>query len=48
MKESLHNSKSNNGTLQGIANPSIYSTTNKEDLYDRLRKHQYMGKKGGE
>lgn len=47
MKESLHNSKSNNGTLQGIANPSIYST-NKEDLYDRLRKHQYMGKKGGE
>ena len=46
MKESLHNSKSNNGTLQGITNPSIYST-NKEDLYDRLRKHQYMGKKGG-
>lgn len=46
MKESLHNSKSNNGTLQGINNPSIYST-NKEDLYDRLRKHQYMGKKGG-
>lgn len=45
MKESLHNGKSNNGTLQGITNPSLYST-NKEDLYDRLRKHQYMGKKG--
>lgn len=47
MKESLHNTKNMNGnaTLQGINNPSIYG--NKEDLYDRLRRHQYNGKKGG-
>ncbi|XP_015790438.1 uncharacterized protein LOC107367263 isoform X1 [Tetranychus urticae] len=46
MKESLHNTKNANGTatLQGINNPSIYG--NKEDLYDRLRRHQYNGKKG--
>ncbi|XP_074599235.1 sushi, von Willebrand factor type A, EGF and pentraxin domain-containing protein uif isoform X2 [Brevipalpus obovatus] len=46
MKESLHNTKNMNGnaTLQGINNPSIYG--NKEDLYDRLRRHQYNGKKG--
>lgn len=32
----------NNGsTLQGISNPSIYGT--KDDLYDRLRRHQYNG-----
>jgi hypothetical protein len=45
MKESLHNGKSNGSTLQGISNPSLYG--NKDDLYDRLRKHQYLGKKGG-
>ncbi|RWS09468.1 uncharacterized protein B4U79_12754 [Dinothrombium tinctorium] len=44
MKESLHTNGKNNG-LQGISNPSIYG--NKEDLYDRLRRHQYTGKKGG-
>lgn len=58
MKESLANglSKINggigtNGTLHGISNPSIYGT--KDDLYDRLRRHQYTGstngaKRGGE
>lgn len=47
MKESLHNNKNGNGTntFQGITNPSICG--NKEDLYDRLRRHQYNGKKGG-
>lgn len=41
MKDSLHQVKTN--TL-GHSNPSLYGTT-KEDLYDRLRKHQYQGKK---
>lgn len=47
MKESLHNGngKSVGSTLQGINNPSLYGT--KDDLYDRLRRHQYTGKKGG-
>lgn len=45
MKESLHNGTKNGSTLQGISNPSLYGT--KEDLYDRLRRHQYTGKKGG-
>ncbi|KAG0433549.1 hypothetical protein HPB47_019805, partial [Ixodes persulcatus] len=40
MKDGLHNGKS--GTL-GRSNASIYGT--KEDLYDRLRRHQYQGSK---
>lgn len=46
MKESLHNNKNGNtaNTLPGINNPSICG--NKEELYDRLRRHQYNGKKG--
>lgn len=38
--DGLHNGKS--GTL-GRSNASIYGT--KEDLYDRLRRHQYQGSK---
>lgn len=55
MKETLHAAVNGNGTtkngaapgnqLHGISNPSMYG--NKEDLYDRLRRHQYTGKKGG-
>lgn len=35
----------NGSTLQGISNPSIYGT--KDDLYDRLRRHQYTGSTNG-
>lgn len=48
IKESLTvNGKSINGTVVGggIQNPSIYGT--KEDLYDRLRRHQYTGSTTG-
>ena len=44
LKESLANGlnkASMIGTLRGIPNPSIYGT--KDDLYDRLRRHQYTG-----
>jgi len=50
MKESL-NKTTNNGNQQnqGIVNPAISNLSlygnNKEELYDRLRKHQYVGKK---
>ncbi|KAJ8875851.1 hypothetical protein PR048_023754 [Dryococelus australis] len=42
MKESLHNG----GKMNSLArsNASIYG--NKEDLYDRLKRHTYSGKKG--
>lgn len=30
--------------VHGASNPSLYG--NKDDLYDRLRRHQYQGKKG--
>lgn len=53
MKETLHpvnklppNGTTNGSALHGISNPNLYGT--KEDLYDRLRRHQYTGKKGGE
>lgn len=44
MKESLHNGM--NGKMNSLArsNASIYGT--KEDLYDRLKRHAYPGKKG--
>lgn len=44
MKESLHNGA--NGKMNSLArsNASIYG--NKEDLYDRLKRHAYTGKKG--
>ncbi|GBP19642.1 Fibropellin-1 [Eumeta japonica] len=44
MKESLHNGV--NGKMNSLArsNASIYGT--KEDLYDRLKRHAYPGKKG--
>lgn len=37
-----------NGQLNSLArsNASIYG--NKEDLYDRLRRHAYQGKKGSD
>ncbi|XP_076318247.1 uncharacterized protein LOC143229580 isoform X1 [Tachypleus tridentatus] len=41
MKEGLHNAKTNS---LARSNASLYGT--KEDLYDRLRRHQYQGKKG--
>ena len=43
MKDALHGKPPPppGSALQGIANPSIYGT--KEDLYDRLRRHQYQG-----
>lgn len=52
MKESL-NKGTNNGNLtaanqNGIVNPAMSNPSlygNKEELYDRLRKHQYQGKK---
>jgi hypothetical protein len=42
MKEGLHT----NGKLNSLArsNASLYGT--KEDLYDRLKRHAYPGKKG--
>ncbi|XP_055948273.1 uncharacterized protein LOC129981454 isoform X2 [Argiope bruennichi] len=40
MKDSLHHGK---GNSLARSNASIYG--NKEDLYDRLRRHQYQGKK---
>jgi hypothetical protein len=40
MKESLHNGKMNS---LARSNASIYG--NKEDLYDRLKRHAYNGKK---
>jgi hypothetical protein len=42
MLESLHNG----GKMNSLArsNASIYG--NKEDLYDRLKRHAYPGKKG--
>lgn len=53
MKESLNKTANNNGNLSAtqnggivnpaMSNPSLYG--NKEELYDRLRKHQYQGKK---
>lgn len=44
MKESLHNGA--NGKMNSLArsNASIYGT--KDDLYDRLKRHAYPGKKG--
>lgn len=44
MKDSLHNGV--NGKMNSLArsNASIYGT--KEDLYDRLKRHAYPGKKG--
>lgn len=44
MKESLHNGI--NGKMNSLArsNASIYGT--KDDLYDRLKRHAYPGKKG--
>lgn len=44
MKESLHNGM--NGKMNSLArsNASIYGT--KDDLYDRLKRHAYPGKKG--
>lgn len=46
MKESLHNGISVNGKMNSLArsNASIYGT--KDDLYDRLKRHAYPGKKG--
>ncbi|XP_045468348.1 sushi, von Willebrand factor type A, EGF and pentraxin domain-containing protein 1 isoform X2 [Harmonia axyridis] len=46
MKESLHNGV--NGKMNSLArsNASIYGT--KDDLYDRLKRHAYPGKKGNE
>ncbi|XP_013781236.1 uncharacterized protein LOC106465521 [Limulus polyphemus] len=41
MKEGLHNGKTNS---LARSNASLYGT--KDDLYDRLRRHQYQGKKG--
>ncbi|XP_072154980.1 uncharacterized protein uif isoform X2 [Bemisia tabaci] len=41
MKESLHNGKMNS---LARSNASIYG--NKDDLYDRLKRHAYPGKKG--
>ena len=42
MKEGLHS----NGKLNSLArsNASLYG--NKDDLYDRLKRHAYTGKKG--
>lgn len=45
MKEGLHS----NGKLNSLArsNASLYGTAgNKDDLYDRLKRHAYSGKKG--
>lgn len=46
MKESLHNGMTMNGKMNSLArsNASIYGT--KDDLYDRLKRHAYPGKKG--
>jgi hypothetical protein len=46
MKESLHNGV--NGKMNSLArsNASIYGT--KDDLYDRLKRHAYPGKKGND
>lgn len=46
MKESLHNGV--NGKMNSLArsNASIYAT--KDDLYDRLKRHAYPGKKGND
>lgn len=46
MKESLHNGM--NGKMNSLArsNASIYGT--KDDLYDRLKRHAYPGKKGND
>ncbi|UYV83192.1 clec-78 [Cordylochernes scorpioides] len=43
MKDTLHHPGKNN-TTNGHSNPSLYGT--KDELYDRLRRHQYQGKKG--
>lgn len=44
MKEGLHS----NGKLNSLArsNASLYGPGNKDDLYDRLKRHAYTGKKG--
>lgn len=41
MKEGLHNGKMNS---LARSNASLYGT--KDDLYDRLKRHAYPGKKG--
>lgn len=46
MKENLHNGT--NGKMNSLArsNASIYGT--KDELYDRLKRHAYPGKKGND
>ncbi|KAI1303707.1 Fibropellin-1 [Halotydeus destructor] len=49
LKDALHGpppTAKNGSTLQGISNPSIYGTK-PDDLYDRLRRHQYTGETAG-
>lgn len=45
MKESLHNGGTGKMNSLARSNASIYGT--KDELYDRLKRHAYPGKKGG-
>ena len=45
MKDGLHGGANKMNSL-ARSNASLYG--NKEDLYDRLRRHAYQGKKSGE
>lgn len=46
MKDGLHAGNKMNSLAR--SNASLYGKQGQEDLYDRLRRHAYQGKKSGE